>query len=105
MQTGRFGLLPVGSANVATWWKAERPKLVGSCRQAGRGFTANAISSNDATRSKPTTPPFTKSDTGALLVIGTIAARKTAASAIPGLATVFINQLLRCATSMQSTRS
>ena len=34
MQTGRFGLLPVGSANVATWWKAERPKLVESRRPA-----------------------------------------------------------------------
>ncbi|MEG8027638.1 hypothetical protein [Sphingomonas aerolata] len=22
MRTGRFGLMPIGSANVATWWKA-----------------------------------------------------------------------------------
>ncbi len=31
MQTGRFGLLPVGSANVATWSEAEWSELVESC--------------------------------------------------------------------------
>ncbi len=25
MQTGRFGLMRISSANVATWWKADRP--------------------------------------------------------------------------------
>jgi hypothetical protein len=30
MQTGRFGLLPVGSANVATWSEAEWSELVDS---------------------------------------------------------------------------
>ncbi len=27
MQTGRFGLMPISSANVATWWKAVRRLL------------------------------------------------------------------------------
>jgi hypothetical protein len=49
MQTSRFGLLPIGSANVATWWKVAVliPKLedadctIGPDRQRRQYDTTN----------------------------------------------------------------